>query len=97
METEQFNIRMPKGLVQDLDIISKLLKVNKTEWVKAKLAQDVHEEKSKLLMSLSTQYANGIINKSHIAQIVGKDVADEMESVKIIAQKSAKHGKKLHS
>ena len=104
METEQFNIRMPKDLVQDLDIISKLLKVNKSEWVKTKLAEEVHEEKNKLLMELSTLYANGMINKEKIEKLVGKEVADEMESIKIIAQKSVKRGleygkklRKLHS
>ena len=103
MKTEQFNIRMPKDLVQDLDIISKLLKVNKSEWVKTKLAEEVHEEKNKLLMELSTLYANGIIKKEKIESLVGKEIADDMESVKVIAQRSIKRGleygklKKLHS
>ena len=104
METEQFNIRMPKDLVEDLDIISKLLKVKKSEWVKTKLAEEVHEEKNKLLMELSTLYAGGMINKEKVEKLVGKDIADEMESVKIIAEKSVKYGlehgkklKKLHS
>lgn len=92
METEQFNIRMPKELVQDLDIISRLLKVNKSEWVKTKLAEDVHEEKNKLLMSLSTQYANGTISKGHVESIVGKNIADEMEFIKSKAEESVKKG-----
>ena len=92
METEQFNIRMPKDLVQDLDIISKLLKVNKSEWVKTKLAEEVHEEKNKLLMELSTLFANGMINKEKIEKLVGKEVADEMEFIKRKAIESVKKG-----
>ncbi|MEK6983703.1 MAG: hypothetical protein AABX33_03955 [Nanoarchaeota archaeon] len=92
METEQFNIRMPKDLVHDLDIISKLLKVNKSEWVKTKLAEEVHEEKNKLLMELSTLYANGMINKGKIEKMVGKEVADEMEFIKKKAIESVKKG-----
>ena len=92
METEQFNIRMPKDLVQDLDIISKLLKINKSEWVKTKLAEEVHEEKNKLLMELSALYANGLVNKEKIEKLVGRELADEMESIKVTAQKSVKHG-----
>ncbi len=99
METEQFNIRMPKDLVQDLDIISSLLKVNKSEWVKTKLAEEVHEEKNRLLMELSTLYAKGVISKTKIEQLVGKDIADEMEFIKKKAIESAKkgieYGKKL--
>src|SRR3989338_9036037 len=92
METEQFNIRMPKDLVQDLDIISRLLKVNKSEWVKTKLAEEVHEEKNKLLMELSTLYTNGMISKEKIEKLVGKDTADEMEFIKKKAVESAKKG-----
>ena len=82
METEQFNIRMPKELLRDLDIISNLLKVNKSEWIKTKLAEEVHEEKNKLLMELSTLYAKGMINKNKVEQLVGKEIADEMEFIK---------------
>lgn len=92
METEQVNIRMPKNLMQDIAIISKLLKVNKSDWVKTKLAEEVHEEKNKLLMGIGTLYANGMISKEEIKKIAGKDVADEMEYIKVVAQKSVKHG-----
>ena len=43
METEQLNIRVPKELVADLEVISKLLKVNKSEWVKTKMAEEAHK------------------------------------------------------
>ena len=99
METEQFNIRMPKELLHDLDIISNLLKVNKSEWIKTKLAEEVHEEKNKLLMELSTLYAKGMINKNKVEQLVGKEIADEMEFIKKKATESVKkgieYGKKL--
>ena len=39
MQTEQFNIRLPVDLVNDLDVVSKLLKINKSEWVKLRLAE----------------------------------------------------------
>ena len=92
METEQFNIRMPKDLLRDLDIISSLLKVNKTEWVKTKLAEEVHEEKNKLLIELSTLYPSGLIGKKEVAALVGKDVADEMDFIKEKSKESAKKG-----
>ena len=92
METEQFNIRLPKDLLEDLDVISSLLKVNKSEWVKTKLAEEVHEEKSKLLMELSTLYANGIVSKKKVEALVGKELADEMRFVREKAEESLKKG-----
>ena len=99
METEQLNLRVSKDLLQDLGVISNLLKVSKSEWVKTKLAEEVHEEKNKLLMELSTLYAKGIISKKKVESLVGKEIADEMEAIKVVAKKSVKdgleHGKKL--
>ncbi len=92
METEQFNIRVPKDLLNDLDFISDMLKVNKSDWVKTRLAENVHEEKDKLLMRLSTQYAQGMISKKEVEVLVGKDIADEMEFIKKKSQESSQKG-----
>jgi hypothetical protein len=99
METEQFNIRIPSELVYDLEVISKLLKVNKSEWVKLKLAQDVMEEKNRLLMELSTLYVNGIVSKEEIKKLLGEDISNKMDFIKNKSISSLKkgldYGKKL--
>lgn len=46
--TEQLNIRMPIELLNDIDEISKILRVNKSEWIKIKLSEIVFEEKTRL-------------------------------------------------
>lgn len=46
--TEQLNIRMPKELLKDIEDISEILKVNKSEWIKIKLSEIVYEHKSRL-------------------------------------------------
>ena len=46
--TEQLNLRMPKELLEDIESISKILKVNKSEWIKIKLSEMVYEEKRRL-------------------------------------------------
>lgn len=99
METQQINIRLPTDLLKDVGIVSKLLKVNKSEWIKTKLAEEVHREKNKLLMELSTQYSKGLISRHDLEAQLGKKVADEMELVKKTALESVKagikYGKKL--
>ena len=92
METEQFNIRVPSDLVYDLEIISKLLKVNKSEWVKLKLAEDVMEEKNRLLMELSTLYVNGIVSKEEIKKLLGEDISNKMDFIKNKSISSVKKG-----
>jgi len=92
METKQLNIRLSKDLLDDLNLIEKMLKVNKSEWIKTKLAEDVHEEKSKLLMKVSTLYSKGLIDKNEVERLVGKDIADEMEFIKNMAINSVSSG-----
>jgi len=45
--TEQLNIRMPKELIEDIEYISKILKVNKSEWIKIRISEIVYQEKQK--------------------------------------------------
>ena len=94
METEQFNIRIPVTLLHDLDIVSKLLKVNKSEWIKTKLAEEVYKEKNQLLMELSNLYTNGLVSKKEVARLVGESIAEQMESTHKAAKSSIKSGLK---
>ncbi len=93
METEQLNIRLSPELVHDLDIVSNLLKINRSEWIKTKLAEETQREKNRLLMELSTLYAKGMITKHNVEELVGKEIADEMEFIKRKAIESIKMGK----
>jgi len=92
METEQFNIRITKNLMRDLKIVSALLKISKSDWVKIKLAEKINEEKNRLLMELSTLYAKGMIGKRKIEKLVGKDIAEEMKHIKKKSELSIKEG-----
>ncbi len=95
MITEQLNVRLSQDLVNDLDVVSGLLKVNRSEWVKTKLAEEIHKEKSRLLMELSILYAKGMITKQNVEQLVGKEIAKEMEFIKTAAIESAHRGHDL--
>ena len=92
MDTEQFNLRISKELLRDLTIIASLLKVNKGEWVKTKLAKEIHEEKNKLLMELASLYSNGMITKDEVEKSVGSEIAEEMEFIKNKARDSIRKG-----
>lgn len=95
METEQLNLRLSQALLQDIDIVSGLLKINRSEWIKTTLAEEAQKEKNKLLLELSTLYAKGMIQKKDVEEIVGKDIAQEMEFVKLKSIDSARKGREL--
>ena len=97
--TEQLNIRVSKELIADLDTIAEILKINRSEWLKTKIAEDVHEEKNKLFMEVGTLFAQDKITKQEVERRVSKQIADEMEEVRDLADESARrgleHGKRL--
>ncbi len=95
METEQLNIRVSPELIHDLDIVSGLLKINRSEWVKTKLAEEAQREKNRLLMELSTLYAKGMITKQKVEELVGTKIADEMEFLKRKSIGSIRQGREL--
>ncbi len=95
METEQLNIRISPELVQDLEVVSGLLKINRSEWIKTKLAEEAQREKNRLLMELSTLYAKGMITKQNVEELVGKEIADEMEFLKRKSIESIRRGYEL--
>lgn len=93
MQNEQLNIRFSEELIHDIEIVISLLKINRSEWIKLKLAEEVQKEKNRLLMELSTLYARGMIKRNDLEKLVGREIADEMESVKQTAIESIKLGR----
>jgi hypothetical protein len=68
--TEQLNLRIPKELVEDLDRIASILRVNKSEWIKIKLGELVYEEKSRLLQKYSELKDKGLISEKEFKELL---------------------------
>lgn len=46
------NLRLSQDLKQDLDVVTSLLKVNRSEWVKTKLAEEMEFIKKTTIKSI---------------------------------------------
>jgi len=68
--TEQLNLRIPKELIEDLDKIASILKVNKSEWIKIKLSELVYEEKSRLLQKYAELKDKGMLNDKEYRELI---------------------------
>jgi len=68
--TEQLNLRIPKELIEDLDKIASILKVNKSEWIKIKLGEMVYEEKSRLMQRYVELKNQGLISDKELKEIL---------------------------
>lgn len=80
-QSEQFNVRINSELLDDLKVIAKLLKVNKSEWVKTKLAEEIYEQKSKLLNEIKNLYLKDEMSIAEIKVFLGDDIACRIESL----------------
>jgi hypothetical protein len=67
--TEQLNLRIPKELIQDLDKIASILRVNKSEWIKIKLGEIVYEEKNRLLEKYAEMREKGLLNDKELREL----------------------------
>ena len=68
--TEQMNLRIPKELVEDLEKICSILKVNKSEWIKIKLGELVYEEKSRLIQKYVELKDKGMIDQKELKELL---------------------------
>ena len=68
--TEQMNLRIPKELIEDLEKICSILKVNKSEWIKIKLGELVYEEKSRLIQKYVELKEKGMIDQKELKELL---------------------------
>lgn len=69
MKTAQFNIRLPKGLLDDLDLISGILHINKTEWIKTRIGELIYQERKALLNDMQSLADKKLITRAQIKKL----------------------------
>ena len=77
-ETEQFNIRLPRSLIYDLDFISRATKLPKGDWVRYKLCELVRQTREKLLVDLENAYVRGSLTIEDFKETVGVSPSKEL-------------------
>ena len=85
----QVNIRLDDDLLSEIDSISKVLHVSRTEWLRMKIALAAKDDALKLSESIALEYAKGRISERELRDLLGTD-ADEV----IYVVKHMKRGKK---
>ncbi len=82
METEQFNFRISKSLMYDLEFIARVLNIQKTEYVKMNLAKIIANEKENLLNKIENQYVRSWIDDKKFKELTGLDVPKHLIDAK---------------
>jgi len=77
-ETDQFNIRLSKSLLWDLDFIERYTGIQKNDWIRYKLAEAVRKEKEIVMESLHREYVRGYKNDADFRSLAGEP-SDELK------------------
>ncbi len=91
-ETTQFNIRLPKALLYDMEYIAQNLKISRNDWLKFKIAELVSNEKLKLMENIERQFIRGTITELEFKEKAGFSPTKEMLDLKRTYTAAARKG-----
>lgn len=92
--TTQINIRLDEHLIQEIDALSHMLHVPRSEWLRMKLAEVVKESIFKYREALALEYTMGHISFEELRTLIGRD-ADDVKLINDMTQKGKKEIDKL--
>ncbi|MDO8660990.1 MAG: hypothetical protein Q7K43_03810 [Candidatus Woesearchaeota archaeon] len=99
MDTQQFNFRVSKSILFDLEFISRATGLDKNDWVRYKLAEAIRAEKEASLDKIERDYVNSRIDANQFKELSGYspseglDILREKRLNKLAGLKSDNHTK----
>jgi predicted transcriptional regulator len=90
----QVNVRLDDHLLNEIDIITKVLHITRTEWLRTKIARAVKDDTLDLMEAIVLEYARGHISDDELNEILGTD-AEEIRLVVHHVKKGRKDVEKM--
>lgn len=87
--TVQVNVRLDENLLHEIDVITKVLHISRSEWIRMKIAQAIHHDTLNMTEAIALEYAKGRISENELKELLGSDSEDI-----IFVVKHLKRGKK---
>lgn len=92
-ETTQVNIRLPKSLLKDLDIIAANMRINRNEWLKVAISNSIFEEKRKIVYDLENRFILGRISEEDYYKSTGQKAVEALKELRAREEKFGISGK----
>lgn len=87
----QVNVRLDEHLLKEVDAITRVLHVSRSEWLRNKIAHAVKEETLNLREAIALEYAKGHISDEELKELLGM----EAEEVKFIVEQMEEGKEKI--
>ncbi|HEC89531.1 MAG: hypothetical protein DRN12_01190 [Thermoplasmata archaeon] len=78
----QVNIRLDEKLLKEIDALTRVLHLSRTEWLRMKIALAVKDDTLKLSEAIALEYAKGNISEDELKNLLGRDADDIIYVVK---------------
>ncbi len=100
--TIQVNIRMPRALINDIDFICDMLRIERSDWLRIKIAEMVATEiltkKTEVTRTVSKRFLTGAITEETFEEIVGfkppKELLEKKRKYEELTKQSTEQTKK---
>lgn len=89
-QTTQFNIRVSKQLVDDMDFIARHLNLGRNDWLKVRLAELIKQEKQAMIDEIQNHYVHGKIDSEEFKNLLGYNPIPGLKSLRNGAKAASK-------
>ena len=72
----QVNVRLDDLLLDEIDTLTKVLHISRTEWLRINIAFAVKKDTFKLKEAIAVEYAKGHISENELNNLLGADAED---------------------
>jgi len=76
MKKELYCLRMEPQMKKEVGIISRVLHVSESEWLRNKIAYDIKETLDTLRTQIALEYARGKIKEKELREIFGDEASE---------------------
>jgi len=76
MKSEILGIRMNQKMKREIEIISKILNISPSEWVRNKIAENIQKTLEEMRYQIILAYIRGIITKDELREVFGEMTED---------------------
>ncbi len=86
MMSTQVNVRLDEILLKEIDTLTKVLHISRTDWLRVKIARAVKEDTLNLKEAIAMEYAKGRITDEELKELLGADAEDVKYIVRQISK-----------
>ena len=75
MAKQLYAIRLEPKMKKEIMLISKILHISESEWIRSKIAYDIKETLETLRTQIALEYARGNVTEKELKEIFGNETA----------------------